>query len=369
MSEHLPLNALRSFECAARCGGFVLAGNELGVSSAAVSLQVKNLESYYGKELFLRLGNKISLTDAGEAIYPDVAAALQQLSHTAEKLQHSRKLGQFVISVLPVLSELWLLPKLPQMSEALGVSLDIRVENDPIEFEQGIVDLRLTYDARYYKEYYQTKIFTDVATPTCSPAFWDRYGSDDGTFGAVPAKYFLQNRWGPAYASEPTWDDWFTSTKSPKGLGDASTISFNDTSLVIAAARRGLGIALAPKVLLRDDINNGRLILPSDVSLPMKYSYVAICPNEKLKKTTTQRILRLLEDTRDTKTALQEWAQSLKYATPIYTELSRSGPDHGPTFTIEVRIDSGETAIASSSSKQNAEQAAAKALLEKVLNG
>ena len=306
MSEHLPLNALRSFECAARCGGFVLAGNELGVSSAAVSLQVKNLESYYGKELFLRLGNKISLTDAGEAIYPDVAAALQQLSRTAEKLKKSRKLSYFVISVLPVLSELWLLPKLQQLIEALGVSLDIRVENDPIEFEQGAVDLRLTYDARYYKEYYRTEIFTDVATPTCSPAFWDRYGSDDGTFGAVPAKYFLQNRWGPAYASEPTWDDWFTSTKSPKGLGDAPTISFNDTSLVIAAARRGLGIALAPKVLLRDDINDGRLILPSDVSLPMKYSYVAICPHGKLTKNTTQRILELLEQVATERMELQD---------------------------------------------------------------
>ena len=306
MSEHLPLNALRSFECAARCGGFVLAGKELGVSSAAVSLQVKNLESYYGKELFLRLGNKISLTDAGEAIYPDVAAALQQLSRTAEKLKKSRKLGYFVISVLPVLSELWLLPKLQQLIEALGVSLDIRVENDPVEFEQGAVDLRLTYDARYYKEYYRTEIFTDVATPTCSPAFWDRYGSDDGTFGTVPAKYFLQNRWGPAYASEPTWDDWFTSSKSPEGLGEASTISFSDTSLVIAAARRGLGIALAPKVLLRDDINDGRLILPSDVSLPMKYSYVAICPHGKLIKKTTQRILKLLEQVATERMELQD---------------------------------------------------------------
>ena len=75
------------------------------------------------------------------------------------------------------------------------------------------------------------------------------------------------------------------------------------------------------------------------------------------------------EDARDSKTALQEWAQSLKYSPPVYTELSRSGPDHGPIFTIEVRIESGETAIASSSSKQNAQQAAAKAILEKVLNG
>ena len=102
MPEHLPLNALRSFECAASCGGFVLAGKELGVSSAAVSLQVKNLEAYYGKKLFLRLGNKISLTDAGETIYLDVAAALQDLSRTTEKLNKSRKPGHFVISVLRI---------------------------------------------------------------------------------------------------------------------------------------------------------------------------------------------------------------------------------------------------------------------------
>ena len=81
------------------------------------------------------------------------------------------------------------------------------------------------------------------------------------------------------------------------------------------------------------------------------------------------QILKAKEDARDSKTALQEWAQSLKYAPPTYTELSRSGPDHGPIFTIEVSVESGGTAIASSSSKRNAQQAAAKSLLEKILNG
>ena len=170
------------------------------MSSAAVSLQVKNLEVYYGKELFLRLGNKIFLIDAGESIYPDIASALEQLSQTGEKLQRSRKRGQFVISVLPILSELWLLPRLAQISEELDVSLDIRVEHDPVDFEQAGVDLRLTYDSRYYKEYFRFEILSDVAVPTCSPAFWERYGNSADGLSDVPARYFLHNRWGPAFA-------------------------------------------------------------------------------------------------------------------------------------------------------------------------
>ncbi|MBU2981934.1 LysR family transcriptional regulator [Lentibacter algarum] len=295
MADHLPLNALRSFECAARCGGFVQAGKELGVSSAAVSLQVKNLETYYGKELFLRLGNKIFLTDAGESIYPDVAGALEQLSHTSEKLQRSRKRGQFVISVLPAMSEFWLLPRLAQISEGLEVSLDIRVEHDPIDFEQSGVDLRLTYDSRYYKEYYRFEILADVAVPTCSPEFWESYKNLGNTLSDVPARYFLHNRWGPAFASEPSWEDWFQSTGTPEGFADTAGFSFSDTSLVISAARRGLGVALAPRSFLKEDVEAGRLVVPSDIALPMTHSYVAICPHAKRQTKLTKKIFASLE--------------------------------------------------------------------------
>ena len=77
---------------------------------------------------------------------------------------------------------------------------------------------------------------------------------------------------------------------------------------------------------------------------------------------------RAKEDARDAKTALQEWAQSLKYTPPQYTELSRSGPDHKPMFKIEVSLENGAKAVATSSSKRNAQQEAARILLEKMLN-
>lgn len=78
------------------------------------------------------------------------------------------------------------------------------------------------------------------------------------------------------------------------------------------------------------------------------------------------RIGNVADDARDPKTALQEWAQGRGEQPPAYVEVAREGPDHQPVFTIEVRLESGQSERATAGSKRHAEQAAAKALLEKV---
>ncbi len=78
------------------------------------------------------------------------------------------------------------------------------------------------------------------------------------------------------------------------------------------------------------------------------------------------RIQNVEQDARDAKTSLQEWAQARGQTPPVYREVSRSGPDHAPIFTIEVTLASGEHENASAGAKRQAEQAAAKSLLEKV---
>ncbi len=76
------------------------------------------------------------------------------------------------------------------------------------------------------------------------------------------------------------------------------------------------------------------------------------------------RIETVDNDARDAKTSLQEWAQARGLPPPAYVETGRTGPDHAPVFTIEARLQSGETASASAPSKRAAEQSAAKALLK-----
>ncbi len=80
------------------------------------------------------------------------------------------------------------------------------------------------------------------------------------------------------------------------------------------------------------------------------------------------RIQSVEEDARDAKTALQEWAQARRQTPPQYVEVARTGPDHAPVFTIAARLQSGEEAEASAGSKRQAEQTAAKALLERLDN-
>ena len=78
------------------------------------------------------------------------------------------------------------------------------------------------------------------------------------------------------------------------------------------------------------------------------------------------RVSNVAEDARDAKTSLQEWAQARGEVPPVYVEVARSGPDHQPVFTIEVRLASGPSEQATAGSKRHAEQAAAAALLQKV---
>ncbi|MGB5556968.1 MAG: ribonuclease III [Paracoccaceae bacterium] len=81
------------------------------------------------------------------------------------------------------------------------------------------------------------------------------------------------------------------------------------------------------------------------------------------------RIAAVEDDARDAKTALQEWAQARGQVPPVYAEISREGPDHAPVFTIEARLASGEAERAEAPAKRQAEQAAAKALLQRVESG
>ena len=82
-----------------------------------------------------------------------------------------------------------------------------------------------------------------------------------------------------------------------------------------------------------------------------------------------ERIATVEADSRDPKTSLQEWAQARGLAPPAYVETDRTGPDHAPVFTIEARLGSGESAVATAGSKRQAEQAAAGALLARLETG
>lgn len=288
------LTGLRAFEVAARCGSFVLAGTELGVSSAAVSLQIKSLEEHLGKKLFVRKGNRISLTDAGEEMYPKLARAFGELSEAAQIVRSNKRTRQLIVSVLPALSELWFLPKALKFKEETGVSLDIRVQEDPIEFEREAVDVRLTYGSAHYAGYRQIALFTDVAIPVCAPSFWAQYSDPNACLTNVPDTKLIHNKWGPSFASEPLWSDWRREAGIEEGAFSHPGLIVSNMSLAISAAKKAAGVALAPSVLVRSEIESSSLIAPSKAALPMKKDYVCVFPNARSEIPTVRLLLEFL---------------------------------------------------------------------------
>ena len=136
MVRRLPsLNALKAFEASARLGGFVRAARELGVTAAAVSLQVKSLESFYGAELFFRHSNGISLTSAGDVVYRISTEALGSLNSIAERIAGREQTSHIVVSVLSSLAPTWLYDALTVYRRDIeNIRFEIREEADPVAF-------------------------------------------------------------------------------------------------------------------------------------------------------------------------------------------------------------------------------------------
>ncbi len=264
-----PLNALRAFEVAARTGSFVQAGAELGVTAAAVSMQVRSLEGHLGKRLFERSGNRIVLTDAGRELYPRLGQALSDIAALAADLRGGQDRRRLVVSVLPSLADLWLVPKLRGFESR--AALELRVEEDPVVLLRAGVDLRVTYGAHFYPDYRVETLGQDRIIALAAP------GRFDG-FPDLPARAFIHTDWGPAYATQPSWQLWARQNGVPPP-DPHHGLRVGMSALALAAARAGLGVALAPDRMAHEDLAAGRLVALPGEPLPMSRDYALVYAN------------------------------------------------------------------------------------------
>jgi LysR family glycine cleavage system transcriptional activator len=183
-----PLNAVRTFEVAARLASFAAAGKELGVSAAAVSQQVRHLETYFGKKLFVRNGNRLSLTDAGLAIFPQTSRALDDIAAMTVRLLEGEMRTRLIVSVPFSLAEVWLAPKLAALLESYPqLSVDVRVEDDPVDLARHDVDIRVSYGDYHYPSLEAIPLLHDQVVPLCAPELWYRHGNSDFDCSFTPS--------------------------------------------------------------------------------------------------------------------------------------------------------------------------------------
>lgn len=257
-----PLNALRAFECAARTGSFAAAGGELSVTPAAISLQVKNLESWLGRQLFTRRANQVRLTDAGRDYYQNAAAALGEIARFTDALTESTSRRPLVVSATPALAELWL----PEWIARFGalhpeVAVTLRIETEDQDLEQQGVDLRLSYGGEL-PDYRTQALFQDqliaVSAVCCDPCKTRRVVVD----------------WGQAITSVPGWRHWSALSGDP--LAAVAEISAPSVPSALALVKAGAGVALLPERVISAALDTGQVVRCSDIVLPMPRPYVMI---------------------------------------------------------------------------------------------
>ncbi len=274
-----PLNALKAFEAAARIGSFVAAAGELGVSAAAVSMQVRNLENYLNKKLFVRSNNRITLTDAGQTMYREAAAALNRIAALTERVLEGDARTPIVLSILPSLGERWLAPKLAGFARSEpGVGMEIRVENDPVDFARHTIDMRIAFGNHLYPAFRSIPLFQDEVTPLCAPDFATLF-KQDNTPKNIPNEQLIHVEWGEEFASNPSWNDWFRAVGAIRPSNVGKGIKVAAPSFAIALAANGLGIALGHKLLASAELASGAIVAPSSHSLKLARPYCAIIPH------------------------------------------------------------------------------------------
>ncbi|WP_246162386.1 LysR family transcriptional regulator [Roseovarius faecimaris] len=277
-----PLNALRAFECAARTGSFTLAAKELGVSSAAVSQHVRNLEAYLDRKLFLRNNNQLQLTDAGRDLYMNAAASLRDISQFTERLLAPRGPAALVISCDASLADRWLPPLLAKYHAA---PVELRIEDRPEEMESQNIDIRLGYGVDGYAGYWTKELFHDRLVPLAAPALATRWQSGEAGLRLI------QMDWGPSFSQVPGWSDWMGGAVDNHAILRAST-----GAQVLRLAEAGAGVALGQLTLAREALSEGRLLRLSENSLPLPAPYFAIVAHARLRASRIQAFLAMLTE-------------------------------------------------------------------------
>ncbi len=284
MSRRLPpLNSLRAFEAAARHLSFKRAAEELHVTPAAISQQVRALEEHCGRELFRRLTRALRLTEAGEAALPALREGFDRLAEGAEAMRAASRGGIVTVSVAPSFGAKWLVPRLDRFREA-HPEYDVRVDaTDALAgFSGDGVDVALRYGRGVYRGLHAECLMSEVAFPVCSPRLIEK-GPPLKRPEDLAQHTLLHLQWKMEDDAAPNWRMWLKAA-GVEGVVDAGRgPRFTIESMAVEAAIAAQGVALGSGALVEADLRSGRLVrpFPPSVCEATAFCYYLVYPEAK----------------------------------------------------------------------------------------
>lgn len=265
-----PLNALRVFEAAARLLSFTRAADELAVTQAAVSHQIKSLEQWLGVPLFQRLPRRLELTDGGRELLAAIRDAFDRIEGAAARVRRNDGAGPLTVTVLPSFAAKWLVPRLGRF-QTLHPDIEVRIAADTrlSRFDDG-VDLAIRAGRGDWPDLVCERLLREELYPVCSPRL---------LAGPVPLVEPADLK-GHTLLHDDFEQDWrmWLDAAGVTGVDWRRGPRFSDSSMVVQAAVEGQGVALARSALAQEDLKAGRLVRPFRIDIASRLAYYFVCP-------------------------------------------------------------------------------------------
>jgi len=269
-----PLNTLRAFEAAARHMSFTKAADELFVTQAAVSHQIKTLEDALGVKLFKRLNRALLLTEEGQTFIPSVRQALDLLMQGVNKISQVEATGALNVSTLPSFAAGWLVARLDRFRKK-HPEIDVRLTAGErlVDFARDDVDLAIRYGQGRYTDLISDRFMEEEVFPVCSPTLLED--------GPHPLKTPEDLKYHTLLHDDMKvgWAQWLDAA-GITGVNPKQGPYFDMSALVIQAAIQGQGVALGRSTLAASALESGLLVKPFDLTIPIDYAYFIVCPPE-----------------------------------------------------------------------------------------
>lgn len=273
MNRLPPLTALRAFDAASRHMSFANAAHELSVTPAALSYQIKSLESHLGVPLFIRLNRQVKLTTEGRLLAKGTASAFEELQRSWQLTKESVSATRLTVSTGPAFTSKWLAPRLGNfVRENPDIELRFATTLSFLDFERDEIDVAIRFSESTSSKLFSEKLFDEWVVPMMRPEIAERIKNES----AIQNETLIHDESLEFTKRKSDWRQWFTASKT-SNTKTVPGLKFNQADHAVDMALQHDAVTLGRLSMAQSALSSGILVAPFRPVLTSSAMFRVVC--------------------------------------------------------------------------------------------